>query len=175
MSFIDGVLAKVFGTKTDREVKAMLPTVAAISALEPELRELSDIDLAAKTIEFKEMPTKARTARCAAAGLHGQSENSTVAESAHAGATDTAISARRRPLRHSRPARNGMVRKIQLARRSSGREKTTRAPSTQSPISMIVEASNGTESVSQGPPASGPESSGGAFKNRIAKAKPMPR
>jgi len=32
----------------------MLPTVAAISALEPELRELSDIDLAAKTIEFKE-------------------------------------------------------------------------------------------------------------------------
>ena len=34
MSFIDGVLAKVFGTKTDREVKAMLPTVAAISALE---------------------------------------------------------------------------------------------------------------------------------------------
>ena len=27
MSFIDGVLAKVFGTKTDREVKAMLPTV----------------------------------------------------------------------------------------------------------------------------------------------------
>ena len=32
----------------------MLPTVAAINALEPQLRELSDIDLAAKTIEFKE-------------------------------------------------------------------------------------------------------------------------
>ena len=32
----------------------MLPTVAAIGALEPGLRELSDIDLAAKTIEFKE-------------------------------------------------------------------------------------------------------------------------
>ena len=32
----------------------MLPTVAAINALEPGLRELSDIDLAAKTIEFKE-------------------------------------------------------------------------------------------------------------------------
>src|SRR6202162_5845957 len=51
---IDAVLAKVFGTKNEREVKAMLPTVAAINELEPELRELSDIDLAAKTIEFKE-------------------------------------------------------------------------------------------------------------------------
>src|SRR3954449_3705090 len=51
---IDAVLAKVFGTKNEREVKAMLPTVAAINALEPALRELSDIDLAAKTIEFKE-------------------------------------------------------------------------------------------------------------------------
>src|SRR5450432_3939118 len=51
---IDAVLAKVFGTKNEREVKGMLPTVAAISALEPQLRELSDIDLAAKTIEFKE-------------------------------------------------------------------------------------------------------------------------
>src|ERR1035441_778262 len=54
MSLIDGVLAKVFGTKNKREVKAMLPTVAAISALEPQMRELSDIDLAAKTVEFKE-------------------------------------------------------------------------------------------------------------------------
>ena len=32
----------------------MLPTVTAINELEPGLRELSDIDLAAKTIEFKE-------------------------------------------------------------------------------------------------------------------------
>src|ERR1035437_7106644 len=51
---IDAVLARVFGTKNEREVKGMLPTVAAISALEPQTRELSDIDLAAKTIEFKE-------------------------------------------------------------------------------------------------------------------------
>ena len=61
MSFIDGVLAKVFGTKTDREVKAMLPTVAAIGALEAEFRELSDIDLAAKTIEFKEQIAQGAT------------------------------------------------------------------------------------------------------------------
>jgi len=51
---VDAILAKVFGTKNEREVKAMLPTVQAINDLEPQMRELSDIDLAAKTIEFKE-------------------------------------------------------------------------------------------------------------------------
>ena len=51
---VDAILAKIFGTKTEREIKGMLPTVAAISALEPATRNLSDIDLAAKTIEFKE-------------------------------------------------------------------------------------------------------------------------
>ena len=43
---VDAVLAKIFGTKTEREIKEMLPTVAAISALEPAMRDLSDIDLA---------------------------------------------------------------------------------------------------------------------------------
>ncbi len=51
---IDAVLAKVFGTKTEREIKALMPTIAAIAELEPGLRELSDIDLKMKTIEFKE-------------------------------------------------------------------------------------------------------------------------
>jgi preprotein translocase subunit SecA len=51
---IDAVLAKVFGTKNEREVKALRPTIAAINDLEPGLQALSDIDLAAKTIEFKE-------------------------------------------------------------------------------------------------------------------------
>ena len=51
---IDSLLAKVFGTKNEREVKAMLPIVDSITALEPAMRQLSDIDLAAKTIEFKE-------------------------------------------------------------------------------------------------------------------------
>src|SRR5450755_3978969 len=58
---IDAFLAKVFGTQNEREIKAMLPTVAAINALEPELRELSDIDLAAKTIEFKEQIAQGAT------------------------------------------------------------------------------------------------------------------
>ena len=51
---VDAILAKIFGTKNEREIKAMLPAVAAIGELEPRMRELSDIDLAAKTIEFKE-------------------------------------------------------------------------------------------------------------------------
>src|SRR6478752_6970994 len=51
---IDAVLAKVFGTKNEREIKAMQPMIAAINDLEPRLQTLSDIDLAAKTIEFKE-------------------------------------------------------------------------------------------------------------------------
>ena len=56
---VDTVLAKVFGTKTEREVKALQPIIAAINELEPGLRELSDIDLAAKTIEFKERIARA--------------------------------------------------------------------------------------------------------------------
>ncbi len=51
---VDTILAKVFGTKTEREIKELQPTVAAINDLEPAMRQLSDIDLAAKTIEFKE-------------------------------------------------------------------------------------------------------------------------
>ena len=51
---VDAVLAKIFGTRNEREIKAMRPVVAAINDLEPSLQQLSDIDLAAKTIEFKE-------------------------------------------------------------------------------------------------------------------------
>ena len=58
---VDTVLAKVFGTKNEREIKSMLPTVAAISDLEPAMRQLSDIDLAAKTVEFKEKVARGAT------------------------------------------------------------------------------------------------------------------
>jgi preprotein translocase subunit SecA len=51
---VDQVLAKVFGTKNEREIKEMRPTVAAINDLEPAIRQLSDVALAAKTVEFKE-------------------------------------------------------------------------------------------------------------------------
>jgi preprotein translocase subunit SecA len=58
---VDDILAKIFGTKTEREIKGMLPTVAAINDLEPAVRQLSDTDLAAKTIEFKERIAQGET------------------------------------------------------------------------------------------------------------------
>ena len=51
---IDNVLAKVFGTKHDREIKKLRPIVAAINGLEPQMQALSDAELAAKTAEFKQ-------------------------------------------------------------------------------------------------------------------------
>jgi preprotein translocase subunit SecA len=51
---VDTILAKIFGTKHEREVKAMRPIIAAINDMEPRLQELSDQDLAAQTIRFKE-------------------------------------------------------------------------------------------------------------------------
>ncbi|MBV9612678.1 MAG: preprotein translocase subunit SecA [Acidobacteriaceae bacterium] len=51
---LDSLLAKVFGTKHDREIKRMRPMVAAINDLEPQLQELSDDELAAKTVDFKQ-------------------------------------------------------------------------------------------------------------------------
>ena len=58
---VDAILAKIFGTKNEREIKAMRPIIATINGLEPAMRELSDIDLAAKTIEFKERLSRGET------------------------------------------------------------------------------------------------------------------
>lgn len=50
-----GALAKrLFGSANDRYVKGMSQTVDAINALEPELEALSDDDLRAKTVEFRQ-------------------------------------------------------------------------------------------------------------------------
>ena len=51
---INRVLTKVFGSQHERDIKAMMPTVEAINALEPSVQSLSDQELAAKTIEFRE-------------------------------------------------------------------------------------------------------------------------
>ena len=48
-----GLFSKVFGTRSQREVKALTATVDKIDALEDEYRALSDHDLRAKTDEFK--------------------------------------------------------------------------------------------------------------------------
>ena len=48
-----GLFSKVFGTRSQREVKALGATVDKIEALEEEYRALSDHDLRAKTDAFK--------------------------------------------------------------------------------------------------------------------------
>ena len=51
---LDTVIAKIFGTQNERELKAMRPIVEAVNILEPQIRELSDQELAHKTVEFRE-------------------------------------------------------------------------------------------------------------------------
>jgi preprotein translocase subunit SecA len=50
---IDRVLAKVFGTQHERDIKKLLPRVERINALEPSLQKLSDGELSGKTAELK--------------------------------------------------------------------------------------------------------------------------
>jgi preprotein translocase subunit SecA len=51
---INTLLGKVFGTKNERVIKALMPNVKAINALEPEIQKLSDAELRAKTDEFRQ-------------------------------------------------------------------------------------------------------------------------
>jgi len=61
---INALVAKVFGTKNEREVKRLLPQVEAINALEPAMKKLSDAELRAKTDEFRQR-VKERLAKIA--------------------------------------------------------------------------------------------------------------
>ncbi|HXJ42503.1 MAG TPA: hypothetical protein VNH18_24700, partial [Bryobacteraceae bacterium] len=58
---VDALLAKIFGTRNEREIKALRPRIAAINDLEASISQLSDIDLAAKTIDFKERIARGAT------------------------------------------------------------------------------------------------------------------
>jgi preprotein translocase subunit SecA len=51
---INALVAKVFGTKNERELKRLMPRVEAVNALEPAMRKLSDEQLRAKTDEFRQ-------------------------------------------------------------------------------------------------------------------------
>ena len=50
---IGKALAKVFGTSNEREIKRMRPLVDQINALEPQMKQLTDEQLRAKTAEFR--------------------------------------------------------------------------------------------------------------------------
>src|SRR2546428_5797075 len=49
----DRVVARFIGTKHERDIKRIMPLVAAINALEPEMQRLSDAEMLAKTQELK--------------------------------------------------------------------------------------------------------------------------
>src|SRR2546428_4003176 len=50
---IDVILRRIFGTKHERDVKRITPTVVASNAFEPSVRALGDAELQAKTDEFR--------------------------------------------------------------------------------------------------------------------------
>jgi preprotein translocase subunit SecA len=51
---VDSVIARFIGTKHERDVKKLQPNVAAINALEPEIKALSDEELKARFLGLKE-------------------------------------------------------------------------------------------------------------------------
>ena len=58
---VDAVLAKIFGTKHEREVKRIKPKVEAINNLEAAMRQLTDAELTAKTAVFKQRVSNGET------------------------------------------------------------------------------------------------------------------
>jgi len=51
---LEGLLQKIVGSRSDREIKKIQPIVEAINAMEPRISALSDAELQAKTPEFKQ-------------------------------------------------------------------------------------------------------------------------
>ena len=51
---LTGLLKMIFGTKSQRDVRRMVPLVAKINRIEEDLQKLSDEELKAKTAEFRQ-------------------------------------------------------------------------------------------------------------------------
>ncbi|HKP94864.1 MAG TPA: preprotein translocase subunit SecA [Fibrobacteria bacterium] len=58
---VNAVLAKLFGTSHEREVKRLQPKVEEINLLSPAMEPLDDADLAAKTVEFRKRLAEGKT------------------------------------------------------------------------------------------------------------------
>ena len=56
-----GLLQKIFGTYSERELKAIYPIVDKIEAMAGEYKAMTDAQLQAKTAEFKERLQKGET------------------------------------------------------------------------------------------------------------------
>jgi preprotein translocase subunit SecA len=59
MASFDKVLTKVFGSSNERFLKTVRPTIERISEFEPAIKKLSDDELRAKTLEFKDRVAEA--------------------------------------------------------------------------------------------------------------------
>ena len=62
---INRLLTLIFGSQHQRDVKKMLPIVAAINEMEPQIQALSDDGLRAKTEEFKRRLAEAQDEKAA--------------------------------------------------------------------------------------------------------------
>jgi preprotein translocase subunit SecA len=58
---IKWLITKIFGTQNDRDLKKLQPFVAAANEIEPRIQKLSEGELRAKTIEFKEKLSQGAT------------------------------------------------------------------------------------------------------------------
>ena len=56
-----GILTKIFGTYSERELKQITPIVDKIEAMADEYKAMTDAQLQAKTPEFKERLQKGET------------------------------------------------------------------------------------------------------------------
>ena len=56
-----GIFAKIFGTRSDREIKKIKPIVDKILSLEEEYKALSEEELRGKTAVFKERLSQGET------------------------------------------------------------------------------------------------------------------
>ena len=48
-----GIIQKIFGTRSEREVKKLMPLVTRIESMEDEMKALTDEQLREKTDEFR--------------------------------------------------------------------------------------------------------------------------
>ncbi|KYO66544.1 preprotein translocase subunit SecA [Thermovenabulum gondwanense] len=55
------IFKKIFGSTNEKEIKKLMPIVEQVNNWEPKIRVLSDTELSAKTIEFKERLSKGET------------------------------------------------------------------------------------------------------------------
>jgi preprotein translocase subunit SecA len=61
MSMLGAIAKKIFGSANDRRLKTYAPKVQAINALEPEVANLSDDDLRARTVQFRRELAEGKT------------------------------------------------------------------------------------------------------------------